>query len=78
MSEEITLSRKDVLEARQDFERNSKKSDSLPCLFSYEEERCRVRLRVLGLCRLCKKFTDFLAEKGPKRELGEEEPTDVQ
>jgi len=55
----LVLTKKEVEEAREDFERNSK-SPALPCLFSYEEERCRVRLKVLGLCRLCKKLTQFV------------------
>jgi len=58
-ADKILLTKKEVEEAREDFERNSK-SPALPCLFSYEEERCRVRLKVLGLCRLCKKLTQVV------------------
>ena len=59
----ITLTREEVREAKADFERNCGKRDtSLPCLFAYEE-RCRVRLKVLGLCRLCKRLTEFAKEK---------------
>ena len=69
MNDTITLTREEVTEARENF---IKFPSSFPCFWDFKEQCDPGRYGLGGICRLCKRLTDF-AKGGEHEIVGTEE-----